>query len=105
MCLEVKDILQKYSRPSTNALHRNAPISKVKDTSLLQQAVLQSRQQNQKLEQELARIKATVQSDAVEVDLPLHEDLSNFYGNSGVIEKVDPMVRLFWQEQTKAFGR
>lgn len=43
-------------------------------------------------------------NEAIAVSDELNEDLLKFYHMAESLQEMDPMVKLFWEEQVKAFG-
>lgn len=64
------------------------------------EAFKQARQDNTRLQKEVNSFKAQLQTDCIAVKENLHKDLMDI--DSSQIE--DPLTKLFWEEQVKAFS-
>ena len=102
-CLHIRHMLVKRIKPRISSIHQSTPLTKVKDCAVLAEEVLLLRKQQKDLEAELCAIKKAIEHNSVEVSPDLHSDLKQFY--IAGIENLDPFVRLFWEEQEKAFRR
>ena len=95
-CMDTRALLLKRNRPGPALLHPKAPMSKLKNKNLLVDEVANLRRHQKELEQKIA-------DESVNVSTDVHEDLLQFYKTKLVKEQMSPFVRLFWEEQEKAF--
>ena len=91
---------QRRTQAASKPLHPNTPLSSVSNAQLVS-ALKQSRQEQTSLEKKIHKMKAEMEAEAVSVPKVLHNDLKQAI-EEGDIE--DPMAKLFWEEQLKAFN-
>lgn len=107
LCLYAKRlILNKVARQEAEKeqkLGKQAPLSKV-SKERLQTAFTVEREESQRKTKELEEIRIKLNSeDCVEVSEKTHLQFMSILGQSTMEEK--SLIKLFWEEQVKAFGR
>jgi hypothetical protein len=103
-CSGVRHALKKTQRPGVTELKMNAPISKVKNKNLIAKEVIELRKKEKILSSKLEEIQLRVDAESVFVDEDTNGELLHLFENIPG-DKLDPFVRLFWNEQQKAFSR
>lgn len=106
-CTKTIPLLQKQKNRADerekNKLHKNTPLNAVSHTTLKKE-VKELRKTNSALEKELETIRKKIEQESITLDSELHEDLNKII-STHESEINDDLVRLFWQEQSKAFQR
>ncbi|XP_014679242.1 PREDICTED: uncharacterized protein LOC106819095 isoform X2 [Priapulus caudatus] len=106
-CHNCHNIIQSLKRKHATAvdekpLGAKAPLHKLAKEKILR-ALRVSRQKEKRLNAEIHRIQKKLASDCVDIDSETHNGLKSVLMEN--TDKVkDPLMKLFWQEQVKAFG-
>ena len=86
------------------SLHPKAALSKVKNKRLLIDEVGDLRKRQRVIEQDLRKLQDKISKEAIPVTCELHEELSSFFTKAEAVQGgLQPFMKTFWQEQTKAF--
>lgn len=103
-CTSVRSIFRNSRDDKVQTLHPNAPLSKVKNKSLLVSEVSELRNKQQKLLAELQGMKSVINQQEVYVPDEVHGELHEFFTMAEKFHgQLQPMVQLFWEQQALAF--